>query len=261
MIVPVCVAAFGSRSTISGWAAISPSPKSSRFAHHRVHRRLDYPASLGLDRLYSAIYLDRNDATLSAEVKSRVVSRVKSEFGMDVDDGDSKDAAARDRRRRDAFLLCRRALIQDKMASYAEQFEGLYALMRGLSAACVLGAINHAGWASSRAFPARAETALQLIIFLGLFLLLFFGVIVRETPMPFYVIVGLSFALGAVSGLKYAVGGQITPPMSATLFGITLFLFFVAREMFMGERRFAGLFAATVYRDFCARPSPPTKSA
>src|SRR5437899_35877 len=44
------VAAFGSRSTISGWAAISPSPKSSRFAHHRVHRRLDYPASLGLDQ-------------------------------------------------------------------------------------------------------------------------------------------------------------------------------------------------------------------
>ena len=44
------VAAFGSRSTISGWAAISPSRKSSRFAHHRVHRRPDYPASLGLDR-------------------------------------------------------------------------------------------------------------------------------------------------------------------------------------------------------------------
>jgi hypothetical protein len=43
------VAAFGSRSTISGWAAISPSRKSSRFAHYRVHRRLDYPASLGLD--------------------------------------------------------------------------------------------------------------------------------------------------------------------------------------------------------------------
>jgi hypothetical protein len=43
------VAALGSGSTISGWAAISPSRKSSRFAHHRVHRRLDYPASLGLD--------------------------------------------------------------------------------------------------------------------------------------------------------------------------------------------------------------------
>src|SRR5207249_7558182 len=59
MIVPVCVAAFGSRSTISGWAAISPSPKSSRFAHHRVHRRLDYPASLGLDQQSS----DRHDNT------------------------------------------------------------------------------------------------------------------------------------------------------------------------------------------------------
>ena len=51
MIVPVCVAAFGSRSTISGWAAISPSPKSSRFARHRVRRRLDYPAPLRLDHL------------------------------------------------------------------------------------------------------------------------------------------------------------------------------------------------------------------
>src|SRR5437867_10083919 len=26
-----------------GWAAISPSQKSSSFAHHRVHRLLDYP--------------------------------------------------------------------------------------------------------------------------------------------------------------------------------------------------------------------------
>src|SRR5438105_8569320 len=50
------VAAFGSRSTISGWAAISPSRKSSRFAHHRVHRRPDYPASLGLDRWSNCIW-------------------------------------------------------------------------------------------------------------------------------------------------------------------------------------------------------------
>src|SRR5438093_11624190 len=44
------ITALGSRSTISGWATISPFQKSSRFAHHRVHRRLDYPASLGLDQ-------------------------------------------------------------------------------------------------------------------------------------------------------------------------------------------------------------------
>src|SRR2546422_980769 len=40
------VAALGSRSTISGWAATAPPLKT---AHYRVRRRLDYPASLGLD--------------------------------------------------------------------------------------------------------------------------------------------------------------------------------------------------------------------
>jgi len=50
MIVPERVAAFGARSTISGSAGISPSPKSRRSARHRVCRPLDYPAPLGLDR-------------------------------------------------------------------------------------------------------------------------------------------------------------------------------------------------------------------
>jgi len=44
------VAAFGLRSTISERPAISLLPKSSCFARRRVHRRLDSPKSLGLDR-------------------------------------------------------------------------------------------------------------------------------------------------------------------------------------------------------------------
>src|SRR5206468_1186055 len=67
------VAAFGSRSTISGWAAISPSQKSSRFAHHRVHRRLDYPASLGLDQSSTQI-------TRSAVATSNSNKAMTSEF-------------------------------------------------------------------------------------------------------------------------------------------------------------------------------------
>jgi len=46
------VAALASRSTISGWAATSPSLKT---AHCRVHRRLDYPASLGLGPSAAAV--------------------------------------------------------------------------------------------------------------------------------------------------------------------------------------------------------------
>src|SRR4029453_4832332 len=48
MIASEHVATLGTRSTISGWAAISPSRKSSRFARHRVHRHPDYPGSRGL---------------------------------------------------------------------------------------------------------------------------------------------------------------------------------------------------------------------
>src|SRR4030095_2855812 len=55
MIASEHVATLGTRSTISGWAAISPSRKSSRFARHRVHRHPDYPAALGLDRSRSLI--------------------------------------------------------------------------------------------------------------------------------------------------------------------------------------------------------------
>jgi len=49
MIALECVAAVGSRSTISERAAISPSPKSHWSARHRVRRPIDYPAALGLD--------------------------------------------------------------------------------------------------------------------------------------------------------------------------------------------------------------------
>src|SRR5262245_18805862 len=49
------IAVFGPRATITGWAAISLSPRSRRSAQHRVRRRPDYPATLGLDHLFEDI--------------------------------------------------------------------------------------------------------------------------------------------------------------------------------------------------------------
>src|SRR6266568_766545 len=69
------VATFGSRSTILGWAAISPSRKSSRFADHRVHRRFDYPASLGLDRDLEGIAVRRGLASVRGERSVPAVKR------------------------------------------------------------------------------------------------------------------------------------------------------------------------------------------
>ncbi len=59
MIALECVAAVGSRSTISERAAISPSPKSHWSARHRVRRPIDYPAALGLDPKPSSMWSKR----------------------------------------------------------------------------------------------------------------------------------------------------------------------------------------------------------
>ena len=50
--------------------------------------------------------------------------------------------------RRDAFFQARSALLRDKGTSYWEQFEGLYALMRGTSVALTAATMYFAGWAS-----------------------------------------------------------------------------------------------------------------
>jgi hypothetical protein len=49
--------------------------------------------------------------------------------------------------RNDAFFQARSALLRDKRTSYWEQFEGLYAMMRGLSAALAAAAAYFFGWA------------------------------------------------------------------------------------------------------------------
>lgn len=52
-------------------------------------------------------------------------------------------------RRNDAFYLARSTLLRNKTASYWEQFEGLYALMRGVTIALGAATVLFLGWASS----------------------------------------------------------------------------------------------------------------
>jgi hypothetical protein len=76
-------------------------------------------------------------------------------FGLDVDINHDRKAATDgvlkqlSDTRSEAFLLCRSTLVHNNVASYAEQFEGLYALMRGLAAAFGIGVVYHLGWATS----------------------------------------------------------------------------------------------------------------
>lgn len=105
------------------------------------------------NRLPSDYLLDRNEPGLRNEVRARVIDLILTYYSLDV--GAPVDAGELTSRRREAFLLCRRALIQQKAGSYAEQFEGMYALMRGLAAAAVLSASYHLGWRAAAVFPWR----------------------------------------------------------------------------------------------------------
>jgi hypothetical protein len=51
--------------------------------------------------------------------------------------------------RKDAFFLSRSALLKDKKSSYWEQFEGLYALMRGTTAALAMASAYSFGWGTA----------------------------------------------------------------------------------------------------------------
>lgn len=72
-------------------------------------------------------------------------------------------------RRNDAFNLARSTLLRDKKPSYWEQFEGLYALMRGATVALGAATVLFLGWASSffdkQLHWSYRETVLLVLLF------------------------------------------------------------------------------------------------
>jgi hypothetical protein len=74
--------------------------------------------------------------------------------------------------RDEALFLCRSALIKSKTVSYAEQFEGLYALMRGFSAAFAVAVVYYLGWAYSSLWPGRLSGFVVMVGIMGALIVL-----------------------------------------------------------------------------------------
>ncbi len=106
----------------------------------------------GKRRFPSDLILDADDKTFSSEFKKSLWRRIGRSFGIDVQvhlrstDITTESLKDLSKRRGDAFLLCRSALVRGKSVFYGEQLEGMYALMRGLTTALLAGAIYHVGW-------------------------------------------------------------------------------------------------------------------
>jgi hypothetical protein len=152
---------------------------------------------------------------ISKSVRAGITADLLAKFGIN---------SRNETERRDAFFVCRAALIQRKTASYAEQFQALYALTRGLIVSSGLAFGYYVGWALRAWFPALAAghvsiNAATWLCFEAAIVTAAVPVIGRKDSPPTPVQVGSSrgFGLIFVALATASTGGLISPPFSAAL--------------------------------------------
>ncbi len=200
-------------------------------------RRL-LPSETKENRLPSDFILD--DGTFPPTLRARLKARVETAFGLNIDNRSD---------RAQAFFLCRDLLIQKGLGSYAEQFQGMYSLMRGLAVACLLAVPYQFGWVLGGfvASPSGKTGALVAAAGTAAWCLLR-----RESEKPspkrvaFAVPLVLASLLAGVGVAPTITGGQDR----AVLLVLTIITAFVGRRAYGAHPAFAKSFAATVYRCF-----------
>jgi hypothetical protein len=150
------------------------------------------------------------------------------------------------------FFLCRRALLREDVASYAEQFEGMYTMMRGLAAVSVVGAFYYAGWAlaDSVVTPTFVNAA-PYAAFIGLLSIATVTLFdwSRLQSSLLWVVAVLSFLVGLYLGAVVATAALPYDAISL-LWVLSAAAVYSAIRFYQGYRYFAVQFATTVYRDF-----------
>lgn len=220
-------------------------------------------------RTPSDIVLDSDDSRLSPQLKSKLETYARGEFGIDLEIHSATPPSEQiSAKRTDVFFLCRGVLIRQKIAGYTEQFEGLYAMMRGLSLAFFLGTAYLAGWGCSEHSPTLVGNfPLSTFIFsLGCIGVFGSGLLaLRRGPFaPKRVSTDrwlwrfLSVALFGI-GMGLAIGKDPSPNLT---WAATLASAVAGARCYSSYRIFAMHFATAVWRDFagfkCA-PLVPSK--
>jgi hypothetical protein len=216
----------------------------------------------GKSRYPSNVFLDKDNSAFSSEFKDRLSERIRTLFNIDVNvESSAKEVGTTqdiDRRRRDAFLLCRSVLIKSKTVSYAEQHEGMYAMMRGLSLAFILGLVYNAGWASTGLIDEGVESRYWIALASGFAVAIIasvFSISYRNEDFgvrfknSLWIVVSLCVALAALGNHlghhKLPNDGQ-----RVLLSAIVLGSLFAALRCYGAFREHAEYFAKAVYRDF-----------
>lgn len=118
----------------------------------------------------SDLLFDKTDEEVLSQhlwdLKQPIADQIQKDFAIDVGaNADSK--TNRSGNRQSAFFKCRHVLIRSKTATYAEQQQGMYVLMRGCAAAFLLACSFYLGLAVGRIYryesPPSADPRLGLL--------------------------------------------------------------------------------------------------
>jgi hypothetical protein len=215
-------------------------------------------------RYPSDIFLDEDNPKLIAAFKRRLLEKIDKDFQLDVRDSaflSPPDANLRQATRDHAFRLCRSALLRGDKFSYAEQFNGMYVLMRGLVAAFLVAAFFYVGWTVGWTAKYFADPSYVVVTILGLdvFAGTLMAVIMRWLLAPpgewpksealwIWGVAGAVSITGSILAIRTADFETWKTPCSLLAGGVALcFLAFLSRKSHL---QFAGEWVTTIYRDF-----------
>jgi hypothetical protein len=209
-------------------------------------------------RYPSEVYLDATNTELPTPAKQKINELMKLQFGLNLRVDQSGDSTI-DKVRNNAFLLARQVLIQGKAVSYAEQFQGMYALTRGLVSVFALAFVYWLGWAAAIVKNRWIVSGAILVMGGSALILMNISAVVlrnildaprkRKFELAYAATLLISFlTIGYVLGVRYtATRGQ-----SAFLAFLAAWAFIASLRAYGAYNFFAGRFASTVWRDYLA---------
>lgn len=218
----------------------------------------------GKERYPSDYYLDPEDTELPKAIKGKIAELVESQFGLDLEiekNGDqpaSHEKTTIDKVRNNAFRLARQILIQGKAVSYAEQFQGMYSLTRGLFSVFALACAYWLGWFFA---SLKNKTIVSVaVILLGTLIPVLIALPIlrdKKSKQDEKHRFELGYAWGLVGMLLLI--GYLAGVHSHATWNNSAILALLATSAFLASWRckgaydyFAGLFASTVWRDYLA---------
>ena len=209
-------------------------------------------------RYPSEIYLDPTNSELPGAAKQKISELMNAQFGLNLRVDQAGDAAI-DKVRNNAFLLARQILIQGKAVSYAEQFQGMYALTRGLVSVFALASVYWFGWAAAIVRTACMVSGAVIVIVASLLILINISAVMlrnilaapqkRKFELGYAAFLMILFlTMGYALGVRYSTSRG----KSALLAFLAAWAFIAALRAYGAYNFFAGRFASTVWRDYLA---------